>query len=106
MAQVLNIEFTVSRVFKIQNMTQLLLVLFSCLTTACSVSPVPDLQRLYESHPLTRDTSLDGGEVETPVILVHGVFMMWYWCLLALETVILLRHGFRYESLILVQVYF
>ena len=51
-----------------------ILMLISCLAAACSLTPVPDLQRLYETRPLTRDTTLEAGEVETPVILVHGVF--------------------------------
>ena len=50
------------------------LVLISCLSISCSIVPAPDLQRLYESRPLTRDTTIEAGEVETPVILVHGVF--------------------------------
>jgi len=40
----------------------------------CAFAPAPDLQRLYETRPLMRDTSVEAGVVETPVILVHGVF--------------------------------
>jgi pimeloyl-ACP methyl ester carboxylesterase len=50
------------------------LFLFSCLASGCALNPVPDLQRLYETGPLIRDTSVNTGVVETPVILVHGVF--------------------------------
>jgi len=49
-------------------------VLLSCLVQGCAINPVPDLQRLYETRPLTRDTSMETGVVEPPVILVHGVF--------------------------------
>jgi pimeloyl-ACP methyl ester carboxylesterase len=49
-------------------------VLIAGLASACSHSPAPDLQRLYETRPLTRDTIVKAGVVETPVILVHGVF--------------------------------
>jgi pimeloyl-ACP methyl ester carboxylesterase len=51
-----------------------ILILFSCLVSGCAHDPVPDLKRLYETRPLTRDTALETGAVETPVILVHGVF--------------------------------
>ena len=44
------------------------------LLTGCASSPVPDLKRLYETRPLTRDSTVDAGEIETPVILVHGAF--------------------------------
>ena len=49
-------------------------VLLSWLVSGCALNPVPDLQRLYETGPLTRDTRVAAGVVETPVILVHGVF--------------------------------
>jgi pimeloyl-ACP methyl ester carboxylesterase len=49
-------------------------VLLCWLLSGCALNPVPDLQRLYETGPLTRDTSVAAGVVETPVILVHGVF--------------------------------
>lgn len=49
-------------------------VLFSCLLGGCAHAPVPDLTRLYETRPLTRNTTIETGAVETPVILVHGVF--------------------------------
>jgi len=48
--------------------------LLSFLASGCTHAPVPDLQRLYETRPLTRDTTIVTGVVETPVILVHGVF--------------------------------
>lgn len=51
-----------------------LLILFSCLLCGCAHTPVPDLTRLYETRPLTRDTTVTAGVNETPVILVHGVF--------------------------------
>jgi pimeloyl-ACP methyl ester carboxylesterase len=51
-----------------------ILILFICLLSACVHTPVPDLKRLYETGPLTRDTTLETGAIETPVILVHGVF--------------------------------
>jgi pimeloyl-ACP methyl ester carboxylesterase len=51
-----------------------ILVLSICLLSACAHPPVPDLKRLYETGPLTRDTTLETGAIETPVILVHGVF--------------------------------
>jgi len=50
-----------------------ILILLTLLTTSCSLVPTPDLQRLYETRPLTRDTTLRTGEAETPVILVHGI---------------------------------
>lgn len=49
-------------------------VLLCWLLSGCALNPVPDLQRLYETGPLTRDTRVAAGVVETPVILVHGVF--------------------------------
>ena len=49
-------------------------VLLSWLVSGCALNPVPDLQRLYETGPLTRGTRVAAGVVETPVILVHGVF--------------------------------
>ena len=49
-------------------------VLLCWLVSGCALNPVPDLQRLYETGPLTRDTRVAAGVVETPVILVHGVF--------------------------------
>ena len=42
--------------------------------TGCAHAPVPGLTHLYETGPLTRDTTLETGTGETPVILVHGVF--------------------------------
>ena len=51
-----------------------ILILFSCLVSGCAHAPVPDLQRLYETRSLKRDTAIEPGAVETPVILVHGVF--------------------------------
>ena len=51
-----------------------ILALFSCLLAGCAQAPVPDLQCLYETLPLMRDTAVEAGVMETPVILVHGVF--------------------------------
>ena len=48
--------------------------LIFALLGGCAHTPVPDLARLYETGPLTRDTTLETGAVETPVILIHGVF--------------------------------
>jgi len=44
------------------------------LLAGCAYTSVPDLNRLYESRPLTRESNVAAGVVETPVILVHGVF--------------------------------
>jgi pimeloyl-ACP methyl ester carboxylesterase len=49
-------------------------ILILALLGGCAHAPVPDLTRLYETRPLTRDTSVAADAVETPVILVHGVF--------------------------------
>ena len=51
-----------------------IIVLLFSLSGGCAVAPAPDLQRLYETRPLTRDTGVEDGVVETPVILVHGAF--------------------------------
>jgi len=51
-----------------------IMVLLFRLTGGCAVTPAPDLQRLYETRPLTRATAVETGVVETPVILMHGVF--------------------------------
>ena len=51
-----------------------ILALLMYLLTGCMHAPVPDLARLYETHPLARDTTHQTGATETPVILVHGVF--------------------------------
>jgi pimeloyl-ACP methyl ester carboxylesterase len=48
--------------------------LIFALLGGCAHAPVPDLTRLYETRPLTRDSSDAAGAMETPVILVHGVF--------------------------------
>jgi pimeloyl-ACP methyl ester carboxylesterase len=50
-----------------------MLVLIAGLASGCASTPAPDLQRLYETRPLTRATTVKAGVVETPVILVHGV---------------------------------
>ena len=47
---------------------------FILLVCGCTLTAAPDLQRLYETGPLTRDTTVEAGVVETPVILVHGAF--------------------------------
>lgn len=52
----------------------LILAMFVSFMAGCAHAPVPDLTRLYETRPLNRDTSVPTGVVETPVILVHGVF--------------------------------
>jgi hypothetical protein len=49
-------------------------VLLGVLLTGCASSPVPDLKRLYETRPLPRGPTVDVGDIETPVILVHGAF--------------------------------
>ncbi len=50
-------------------------VLFlAVLLAGCASSPVPDLKRLYETQPLPRKATVDAGDIETPVILVHGAF--------------------------------
>ena len=49
-------------------------VLIFALLCGCAHTPVPHLTRLYETRPLTRDTTVTAGVNETPVILVHGVF--------------------------------
>jgi pimeloyl-ACP methyl ester carboxylesterase len=48
--------------------------LIFALLGGCAHAPVPDLTRLYETRPLTRDSSDAAGAMEAPVILVHGVF--------------------------------
>jgi hypothetical protein len=52
----------------------LILVTFILLVCGCTLTAAPDLQRLYATGPLTRDTTVEAGVVETPVILVHGAF--------------------------------
>ncbi len=49
-------------------------LLITLLMGSCSINRVPDLHRLYERRPLTRDFKVNVNEVEPPVILVHGVF--------------------------------
>lgn len=51
-----------------------LLVTFILFVCGCTLTPAPDLQRLYETGSLTRDNTVEAGVLETPVILVHGAF--------------------------------
>ena len=55
------------------NKISCLLFIFGLLS-GCSVIPVPDLTRLYETHPLSNVQTEEANVAQPPVILIHGVF--------------------------------
>lgn len=54
--------------------TLVVLLLPALLLAACSVTPLPDLKRLYQTSPLPYQVDSAVGEPPPPVILIHGAF--------------------------------
>jgi len=54
--------------------TLVVLLLPALLLAACSVTPLPDLKRLYQTSPLPYQVVSAVGEPPPPVILIHGAF--------------------------------